>query len=103
MADLSSDDDMLKLLQIQTIVVAMQMTRKKKTLFRAVDIRAAKKHGYYHQLVRELEFGEYYPRYLRMTPDILEDILWRVSPLLQHGVSISAMMICCNLDLPQMT
>ena len=35
--------------------------------------------------------------------DILEDILWRVGPVLQHGVFISTMTICCNLDLPQMT
>ena len=63
-----------------------------------------KEHGDYHQLVGELELGdsEYFPRYLRMTPDIVEDILWRVGPLL-HGASISAVMICCNLDLLQMT
>ena len=46
MADSSSDDDMLRLLQIQTIAGGMQMRRKKKraqnTLLHAVDIRAAK-------------------------------------------------------------
>ena len=84
MADSPSDDDMLRLLQIQTIAVAMQMTRKKKKAQRRFYMRSIftqrKEHGDYHQLVRELELGDsvYYPRYIRMTPDILKDILWRV-------------------------
>ena len=74
MADLSSDDDMLRLLQIQTIAVAMQMRRKKNIAQRLFYMRLIfaqrKEHGDYHQLVRELELGdsEYYLRYLRMTP-----------------------------------
>ena len=43
------------------------------------------------------------PRYIRIIPDIREDILWRVGPSLQHGASITTVRICCNLDLPQMT
>ena len=48
MADSSSDDDMLRSLQIQTIAVAMQMRRKNqyessKTLLHAVDIRTEKR------------------------------------------------------------
>ena len=90
MADSSSDDDMLRVLQIQTIAVAMQMRRKKKPqrrLYMRSIFAQRKEHGDYHQLVRELELGdsEYYLRYLRMTPDLLEDILRRVGPLLQHG------------------
>ena len=88
MADSSSDDDMLRLLQIQTIAVGMQMRRKKKPqrrLYMRSIFAQRKEHGDYHQLVRELELGDYYLRYLRMTPDLLEDILRRVGPLLQHG------------------
>ena len=85
----------------------MQLRRKYKRAQRRFYMRSIfaqrKEHGYYHQLVRELELREYYPRYLCMTPYILEDILCRVGPLLQYGASISAMMICCNIDLPLMT
>ena len=82
---------MLRLLQIQTIAVAMQMRRKKKraqnTLLHAVDIRAAKRTRRLPPVGEIIGIGdsEYYPRYLRLTPDILEDIMWRVGPLLQHG------------------
>ena len=43
MADSTSDDDMLRLLQIQTIDVAMQMRRKEKRAQRHFTIRAAKR------------------------------------------------------------
>ena len=86
-------------------MIIMEEEESSNTVLHAVDIRAAKrKRGI--QPVGEI-IGtwvlDYYPRYLRIIPDILEDILWRVGPLLQHGAFISTMTICCNLDLPQMT
>ena len=93
MADSSSDADMLRLLQIQTIAVVMQMRRKKKGAQRRFYTRSIitqlTECGDYHQLVRELELGdsEYYPRY----------------PGRYSVASWPAMMICCNLDLPEMT
>ena len=62
MADLSSDDDMLRLLQIQTITVAMLMRGKKKRAQRRFYMRSIfaqlKEHGDYHQLLKELELGD---------------------------------------------
>ena len=56
MADSSSDDDMLRVLQIQTIAVAMQIIRKKKRaqilFYMRLIFAQRKEHGYFHQLVR---------------------------------------------------
>ena len=91
MVDSSSDDD--------------NYGRRRERCYMRLIFAQRKENGEYNQLVGYLERGyyEYYPRYLRIIPDILEDILWRVGPLLQHGAFISTMTICCNLDLPQMT
>ena len=62
MADSSSGDDRLRLLQIQTIAVAMEMRRKKKRAKIRFYMRSIfaqlKEHGDYHQLVRGLELGD---------------------------------------------
>ena len=51
MADLSSDDDMLRLLQIQTSAVVMQMRRKKKRapirFYKRLIFAQRKEHGDY--------------------------------------------------------
>ena len=84
----------------------MEEEESSNTLLREVDIRAAKIKRRLQpvgEIINVLELGDYayYPsRYLRIIPDILEDILWRVGPLLQHGAFICAMTICCILDLP---
>ena len=87
-------------------MIIMEEEESSNTVLHAVDIRAAKRKRRIQpvgEIIVELGYYDYYPRYLRIIPDILEDILWRVGPLLQHGAFISTMTICCNLDLPQMT
>ena len=86
MAD-SSDEEHFHILQIQAVAVQMHMQRKarKREYMRSVFANR-KVHGDYHQLVKELELGddEFYVRYLRMTPELLEYILRLVGPLIQH-------------------
>ena len=86
-------------------MIIMEEEESSNTVFMRLIFAQRKENGEYNQLVRslELEDYDYYPRYLRIIPDILDDILWRVGPLLQHGAFLSTMTICCNLDLPQMT
>ena len=86
-------------------MIIMKEEESSNTLFHAVDIRATERKRRLRPVGEILELGvyDYYPRYIRIIPDILEDILWRAGPLLQHGALISAMAICCNLDFPQMT
>ena len=56
-------------------MIIMEKEESSNKVLHAVDIRAAKRKR--SQLVRELELGDYdyYPRYLRIVPYILEDIL----------------------------
>ena len=62
MADSSNDDDMLRLLQIQTIAEHCKMRRKTKRAQRRLYMWSIfaqrKEHGDYHELVRELELGD---------------------------------------------
>ena len=87
-------------------MIIMEEEESSNTVLHAVDIRAAKRKRRIQPvggIIDTWVYYDYYPRYNPIIPDILEDILWRVGPLLQHGVFISTMTICCNLDLPQMT
>ena len=62
-------------------VIIMEEEESSNTLLHAVDILAAKIKRRLQQFGEILELGDYdyYPsRYLRIIPDILEDIMWRV-------------------------
>ncbi len=87
MAD-SSDEEHFHLLRIQAVAVRMRMQRKarQRNEYMRGIFANRKVHGDYHQLVKELELGdaEFYVRYIRNTPDLLEVILRRVGPLIQH-------------------
>ena len=88
-------------------MIIMEEEGRSNTLLRAIDIRAAKRKRILQpvgEIIGTWGLGPMtnYSRYIRIIPDILENILWRVGPLLQHGGSFSAMTIYCKIDLPQM-
>ncbi len=86
MADIS-EEDALCLVQLQTIVVLHHFddNESRRDYMRPVFARR-KQQGDYYQLVRELEIAdaEYFGRYARFSPALLEEVLQLVGPHIER-------------------
>ena len=86
MSDIS-EEDALYLLQLQTMVVLDQLDNDhaRRDYMRPVFARRKQQGDYYH-LVRELEMAdaEYFGRYARFSPALLEEVLQLVGPHIER-------------------
>ena len=86
MSDISQEDA-LYLLQLQTMVVLDQLddNESRRDYMRPLFDRR-KQQGDYYQLVRELDMAdaEYFGRYARLSPALLEEVLQLVGPHIER-------------------
>ena len=84
-----TDEEALQIVQLQTMAVVCYLEDdhlSQRSYIRPIFARRKEQGDFYH-LVRELELAdnEYFCRYARFSPALLEDVLQLVGPLIQHN------------------
>ena len=80
------DEGALQVVQLQTMAVMEDDHLSQSSYIRPIFARRKEQGDFYH-LVRELELAdnEYFCRYARFSPALLEEVLQLVGPLIQHS------------------
>ena len=86
-----TDEEALQVVQLQTMAVMCYLEDdhlSQRSYIRPIFARRKEQGDFYH-LVRELELAgnEYFCRYARFSPALLEEVLQLVGPLIQHIVT----------------
>ena len=84
-----TDEEALQVVQLQTMAVMCYLEDdhlSQRSYIRPIFARRKEQGDFYH-LVRELELAdnEYFCRYARFSPALLEDVLQLVGPRIQHS------------------